>query len=123
MDVLTSPASSMNRVDRLAFNGIAIGLIVVSRRLPWFSRSAAPAAEAGSGDNPTAAYVAPLLGIALASMIGGAFSVGGFDRLYAVRVAAGAAVLWSFRGRYAGLRALCTWQAVAVGVGVFAMWT
>lgn len=109
----------------LAFNGIALGLVAVAVRMPFFASvgdsmaQEAPDAVA----NPTAAYVAPLLAIALTTMITGALSDGGFDRLYAARVLAAAAALWSFRHEYGALRGLCSWHAVGVGLAVFAIWT
>ena len=108
----------------LAFNGIALGLVVLSRRMPFFSRIVEPSRDLPAAPaNPTAAYVAPLLAIALATMITGALSEGGFDRLYAVRVLAGIAVLWHFRREYAGPWARLSWHGIAVGLAVFAIWT
>ena len=108
----------------LAFNGIALGLVVLSRRVPLFSRveprrrdEPAPAA------NPTAAYVGPLLAIALTTMITGAVSEGGFDRLYAARVLAAVAVLWYFRRDMPPCGESARGMAVAVGLAVFAIWT
>jgi len=46
----------------------------------------------------------------------------GFDWLYPVRVFATGAVLWCFRRHYAGLFRSWSWQAVLIGVAVFALW-
>ncbi len=105
----------------LTFNIIGLGLIAISRRMPIFSTSE-PAEPATTTDS-TAAHVAPLLAVALAATITGALSDGGFDQLYVVRVAAGVAVLWSLRGHYGVLRGWCSWQALAIGTAVFAIWT
>lgn len=108
----------------LAFNGIALGLIWLSRRIRLFSRvSAAAANEPAATANPTAAYVAPLLVIALVTMLTGALSHGGVDRFYAARVLAAAVVLWSFRHEYIALRSRCSWHAVVVGLAVYVIWT
>lgn len=97
---------------------------MLSRRLPLFSRTAAPTRdEPAPAADPTTAYVAPLLMIALATMITGALSEGGFDRFYAVRVLGAGAVFWCFRHQYGALRGFCSWHAVAAGSAVFAIWT
>ena len=108
----------------LALNGIALGLVVLSRRSPLFSRAAGATRDQPSPTtNPTAAYVAPLAAIALTTMMTGAFSGGGPDRLYAARVLAATAILWYYRRQYGALRGFCSWQAVAAGSAVFALWT
>jgi CAAX prenyl protease-like protein len=56
-------------------------------------------------------------------MITGAVADGAIDRLYALRVAVGLAVLWHFRGEYGSLRGPIGWQAAAAGLGVYAIWT
>ena len=61
--------------------------------------------------------------IALITMITAAIAQGGFDRLYPARVLAAIAVLCYFRRRYTTLRGGLSWQAVAMGLAVFAIWT
>jgi exosortase E/protease (VPEID-CTERM system) len=108
----------------LAFNGIALGLILLSRRIALFRKAAAtPVDEPIRATDPTAAYIAPLVTIAFVSMITGMISDGGLDRLYALRVLVALAVLWHFRREYGGLRGACSWHAVAVGLAVYAIWT
>ncbi len=103
----------------LAFNVVALGLVVVARRARALRRGPAPA---GAGDPaPTAAYLAPMMAMVATAMITGAVS-DGFDRFYPARVLAAVAVLFHFRRQYAGLRRTVSWQAVASGVLVFGLW-
>ncbi len=71
--------------------------------------------------SPTVAALAPLFSIVAVTMITGAFTVG-FDAYYPLRVLAAAGALYYFRGAYAELRRIPSWQSVAVGVGTFAVW-
>ena len=89
-----------------------------------FSRAARPpVAGSRATANPTAAYVAPMLVIALATMITGALAESGFDRFYAVRVLAGARRPLVLPSPLRGPRGVFSWQAVAVGMAVWAIWT
>ncbi len=107
----------------LAFNAIGLGLVVLSRRVRLFSKTAIrPESEPTTTVNPTAVYVGPLLAIALTMMITGAFAEAGFDRLYPARVIAALAVFWYFRRDYAGFRPTFSWHAPAVGVAVYLLW-
>jgi exosortase E/protease (VPEID-CTERM system) len=113
----------------LAFNAVALGLVVVSRRARLFAAGAggpgsgSDAAVTAASGNPTAAYLGPLLALVASVMVTGALSAGlGFDALYPARVVAVAAALWVFRRGYAGLRWAWSWPAVAVGAVVFAVW-
>jgi len=107
----------------LAFNAIALGLVVFARRVPMLSKGGASAESPRVATvNPTAAYLGPLVAIALTVMVTGAFSEGGFDRFYPARVISALAVLWYFRRDYAALRRTWSWHAVAIGVAVFVLW-
>ena len=103
----------------LAFNAVALGLVAVARRSPRLRRGST--ATAGGRPGATAAYLAPMLATVATGIITGAFS-DGFDRLYPARVLAAVAALVYFRRAYTGLRATLSWQAVAAGVLVFALW-
>ena len=74
----------------LAFNAIALGLVVLAHRSRVFS-AAAPT----HGPNPTAAYLMPLLVIIAAQMVIEAF-FNGSPRLYPLRIVIGAACLAYF---------------------------
>ncbi|MBV8126598.1 MAG: hypothetical protein JO114_02910 [Planctomycetaceae bacterium] len=51
----------------LAFNAIALGLVLVSRRSPFFTKTH-PADDRGVWENPAAAYLVPLLSIVAVTM-------------------------------------------------------
>jgi exosortase E/protease (VPEID-CTERM system) len=103
----------------LLFCAVALGLAGVARRARFFA-AADPWPE--PRDNPTAAYLAPLAAGIAASMLTSAFSTGGLDALYPLRVAAVGGALWLFRREYGGLRWTASWTAVGAGVVVFAIW-
>lgn len=106
----------------LAFNAVALGLVVVSRRWRFFAAVPAPRASAPT-THPTAAYLGPLLALVASVMVTAALSGGtGFDRLYPARVLAVLAALWACRRGYAGLRWAWSWQAVGLGAAAFAVW-
>lgn len=116
----------------IGFNLTAFAIAVLVHDTPWLSRvaprarsaarepGAAGHAAAGS-DNPTAAYLMPLLAILGAGMISHALSAQ-FEFLYPLRFAAALVALWVYRGSYAALDLRCTWRAPAVGLLVFVLW-
>jgi exosortase E/protease (VPEID-CTERM system) len=112
----------------IAFNGVAIGLMVASRRWQWLTVGSPPpivpleaplAPEAV--DNPAAPYLLPFLLILAAGMIASAVS-NGFEWLYPLRFFAAAAALWTYRKRYQTLDWGFGWEAPAAGALVFALW-
>jgi exosortase E/protease (VPEID-CTERM system) len=103
----------------LLFCAVALALAAVARRARFFA-AVAPLPE--HRDNPTAAYLAPLAAGIAASMLTGAFSAGGPDALYPLRVVAAGGALWLFRREYRGIRWTASWTAVAAGAVVFALW-
>jgi CAAX prenyl protease-like protein len=119
----------------LAFNAVALGLVVVSRRSRLFARAAA-GDEAQTQTHPeprpvaavvivspTLAYLGPLLVLVATVMVTAALSPGtGLDLLYPARVVTVAAALVAWRKGYAGLKWSWSWLAVALGVAVFAVW-
>ena len=108
----------------LLVSAVALGIAYAARRSPFFAHVDAATDETdAAGPNLTAAYLVPFLAIVVAQMIAGAMSAGGsFDPLYPLRVAAvGGALLW-YRRAYRDLRWTWSWEAVAVGVAVFAIW-
>jgi len=104
----------------LAFTALALGLVAVSSRLPFFNPAALPRRTAWRLD-PTVAYLGPFLAILATGMLTGAVA-GGFDRLYPLRVMVGAAALYAFRHAYTGLRPLRAWEPATLGAGVFVLW-
>ncbi len=105
------------------FNVIAVGFCLVVRQVRFFTATAGQN-EKGTevrGENPTAAYLLPLLAILAAGMVAGA-AAGGFEWLYPLRFFAAAAVLWAYRRSYSRLDWRCSWLAPLAGAAVFALW-
>jgi exosortase E/protease (VPEID-CTERM system) len=105
----------------IAFNAVALGVAIVSRRSAWLNRSARDRGQSARTQNPTAPYLVPLLAILAAGMIAHALSAG-FDFFYPLRLAGGLAALWVYRHRYPQSNWRFSWRAVAVGTLVFAVW-
>jgi exosortase E/protease (VPEID-CTERM system) len=102
----------------LAFNVVALGLVAVAGRSPFFSIAISPTAKTL---NPSVPYLAPfLVGLAVA-MVTGALSTG-FDRLYPMRVLAVLGAIWCFRKAYTGFRWSWSWQAVGLGALTSIVW-
>lgn len=99
----------------------ALAIVAVARRSPFLAL-ATDVHETAATDNPTAVYLCPFLALVVAGMLAGAFSTGGFDMLYPVRVAAVAAVVWWFRRDYRAMVWQWSWTAVVAGTAVFALW-
>ncbi len=104
----------------LAFNAIAFGLVLVSRRARFFAK-ADPAVDEGAEENPATAALAPLLSIVAVMMFTGALTAG-FDGLYPLRVLAGAGALYYFRDAYGAFWRIPSRTAVAIGIATFAVW-
>lgn len=105
----------------IAFNCAAGLIAIASRRSVWFNRSAAATPTSVPSENPTAAYLLPLLAILGTGMLVHAASAG-FEKWYGVRLAAaGAALAWSWP-RLRQLRWRCSWRGPGAGVLVFALW-
>jgi exosortase E/protease (VPEID-CTERM system) len=104
----------------IAFNCTAGGLAYLSNRSAWFNRTVATTAPQ-AGDNPTVAFLLPLLAILAAGMLSRAAS-GTFELLYPLRLLAGALAIGLCWPRLRALQFRCSWRGVATGIGVFAMW-
>ncbi len=104
----------------LIFNGIALGIVIASRRMRFFSRPHL-LVDGTEYTNPTPAYLVPLLAIIATTMITGAFS-SGFDTLYPLRVLTAAGALWYFRRDHARWGWTWSWPAVAIGAVAFVLW-
>lgn len=105
----------------LAFNAVACALAVLSRRIAWLNRAPANPEVSGPSDNPTAAYLMPLLAILAAGMLSQAMS-GRFEYFYPLRLLAAVVVLWIYRERLLLLDWRVSLRGVAVGVCVFIVW-
>jgi exosortase E/protease (VPEID-CTERM system) len=115
----------------LAFNGVALGLVAVSRRAHAFQiEPTTPETATSSGANAlsmnaTAAYLGPLLALVAAVMLTTAFSApdgASVDVLYPARIVAVAAALWMFRRAYVDVRIEWSWPAVGLGALAYAIW-
>lgn len=104
----------------IAFN-CAAGLIAfASSKSPWFNRTVARD-TAYARENPTAAFLMPLLAILAAGMIARALSAG-FETLYVLRPVAAALALCVYRRQLAGLDWKMSWRGPAVGVAAYVIW-
>jgi exosortase E/protease (VPEID-CTERM system) len=107
----------------LLFNAVGLSFVAIINRGGYFMAHAKAACEVA--DSPTfqstAAYLGPFVAMLAAAMLTGAVSAG-FDWLYALRIVAIAAVIWSCRKTYARLNWTCSWGALAIGVATFAVW-
>ncbi len=105
----------------LFFNLVACGLVYSSSRMHLFSTNVA-GPDRDDVSNPAAIYLAPMLTIVAAAMVTQAFSAG-FDFLYPLRVMAVTAVLFYCRPQLLkAIRFTISWQAIALGVLIFAAW-
>ena len=98
---LVSPPTSRrggfhSQAGWLAFNAVALGLVLFSRRARLLREVRSGRRSAGWWQNPAAAALAPMLSIVAVTMITGAFTVG-FDVYYPLRVLAAAGTFYYFR--------------------------
>jgi exosortase E/protease (VPEID-CTERM system) len=106
----------------LGFLAVALGLVFLVQVTGVLLRADAAPAVGVRGPKPEAVYLTPLMAVVATGMIGAAFSTGGFDRYYPARLGAVAIPLWIYRREYAAMRWSCSWEAMAIGVLVFALW-
>ena len=100
---------------------VALGLGWLGHVHPLFAR--APARPTTRFvDGPAVAHLAPLVVIAVAAMVTGAASSGGFDVLYGLRVVAAALTLWGCRRAYRDWRLEWSWPAIGIGIVVLVLW-
>jgi exosortase E/protease (VPEID-CTERM system) len=108
----------------LAFTGVALGVVAVAGRIPWFRAregGEAKVEEATATPDAAPAYLMPLMALLATIMVTTAFNAG-FDWLYPLRVAAVCLTLWCFRRWYAAFEWGWSWTAVGVGVAVYVVW-
>jgi exosortase E/protease (VPEID-CTERM system) len=104
----------------IAFNAVAVGIAVWTRRSRWLNRSEQPT-EVDQSDNPTSVFLMPLLAILAAGMLSHALS-GKFEWFYPLRLFACLAVIVIYRHRLAALDWRCSWRGPLLGSGVFLVW-
>ncbi|MBI3469322.1 MAG: exosortase E/protease, VPEID-CTERM system, partial [Planctomycetes bacterium] len=109
----------------LAFNVVALSVIVIAERGQYFAKTRRSAANEPSATTyPAAPFLCPLLALVAVAMVTGAFS-SGFDYLYPLRVVAAIAVLCCFRRAYRSQRLFhwtWSWAPFAIGLAVFGTW-
>jgi exosortase E/protease (VPEID-CTERM system) len=105
----------------IAFIAVACGLVLLSRHSAWLNRTAEISAASAMTDNPTAAYLMPLLAILAAGALSRAAS-GGFEFFYPLRLIAALAVLARYRHKLAAIDWRWSWRGPAVGAIIFAIW-
>ena len=113
-----------SQVGWLGFIGVALGMVAVTQRMPFFDATETEPADRAGEINPTTAYLAPLVALLAVTMITGALSIG-FDWLYPARVLGTAAAIRLFWRRSISWRTLAqswSWRAVAIGAAVFVIW-
>ena len=105
------------------FNAVSLGLFAWARRSPLFAAAVPESAIEETAESDPTPYLLPFLAIVGGGMLVRAASAG-FEWLYALKVVAAIAVLWSFRGAYAaaGLNWRFGIAGIAAGIAVFALW-
>jgi len=108
----------------LGFIAVALGLVAVAHRAPFFAAAKPVVAGPGRAADLTTAYLAPLMALIATVMVTAAVSTD-FDWLYPVRVVVTGAVLMAFwRGaaRRAAWAGCWSWGAVGIGAAAFVLW-
>ncbi|MGA9526011.1 MAG: exosortase E/protease, VPEID-CTERM system [Myxococcaceae bacterium] len=104
----------------LLFCGVALGITWIARRVPIFQR----APDAGEArENPTAAYLLPLLALVAGALVTGLASDGGLDRFELVRLGAAGLAFWICRDVWRRAEPMSwSWIGPGAGVLVFVLW-
>lgn len=105
----------------LAFNAIALGLCITTRRIAWFKKPER-SATVSEARNPALPWLLPFLAVLAAGMIAQAIGGAGFEPLYPLRFIAAMAALWCFRATYRTMDWRVSWFAPVLGLVVFAVW-
>jgi exosortase E/protease (VPEID-CTERM system) len=98
---------------------VGLGLFACADRMPFFSRLHSDTQTRGEGRD--AAFLVPAMTLIATAMVTSTLSPG-LDRYYAARVIAVTVALLIFRKSYTELHLRWSWEAVAIGCGVFAAW-
>lgn len=108
----------------LTLNAGTLGLIALATRCRWFARRESAESARSAVENPSLAYLVPLLASVATAMATRAFSSGTFNSFYPLQVLATLAALWRYRRDYAKIPGLFAGSKTAIGIGVavFALW-
>ena len=102
------------------FCGAALGLMILSRRSRFFSRSSPRVEELAETWHPTAAYLAPFLSGVAVQLVAGMLSIEA-DSLYPIQLLAILVPLWAYRRCYGDWRASWSWVVACIGTAAFAI--
>ncbi len=102
----------------IAVCAVALGTVSLAERSSFFTRDMSPADET---ENPTAAYLMPLLALLGVGLVTGAFAHE-VDWFYGLRLVAVLATLAAYRRYYGKLFAAPSPFALAAGIAVFVLW-
>jgi exosortase E/protease (VPEID-CTERM system) len=105
----------------IAFNSVACGLVILSRRIPWMSRTLSAVGESGVTRNPTKIFLMPFLVLLVAGVVSHSLS-GRFETFYPIRLVFGLIVLWLYRKDLWPLDWSWSWRGLVTGVAVFLIW-
>ncbi|HWY86586.1 MAG TPA: exosortase E/protease, VPEID-CTERM system [Gemmataceae bacterium] len=109
----------------LAFIAIALGVMALAQRVPFFAVPPDDQIKDLTPDSSTAdvtpAYLVPYMVLLGSTMITGLF-VAGFDWYYPLRVVLTGAVLWYFRCAYGGPHWTFSSTPLVIGATVFVLW-
>jgi len=112
-----------SKLGWILFIGIALGMIGIAERLPWFGRTNGERrAETDALPAAAAAYVAPLIAALVAALVTSIWSDAGFDRWYVARVLAASAVLWLLRRDLPSPSLILSWLPVVAAAITCAGW-
>jgi len=112
-----------SKVGWVLFLGIALGSVALAERLPQLRRTGKrESGGAELAELPEVATLAPLLATLGAALLTGIWASGVLDRAYAVRIAAGAAVLVLVRRSLPSLRPSRSLVPALLGAAVGVVW-
>jgi exosortase E/protease (VPEID-CTERM system) len=101
------------------FCGIALSVIAVGHRARLFAR--APSAPSQDFENPSAAYLMPLVALLATALVTSMFAAE-VDVAYGARLLAAAAALYAYRAHYRELERPRSWTAPAAGAALALLW-
>ncbi|ACL64292.1 CAAX prenyl protease-related protein [Anaeromyxobacter dehalogenans 2CP-1] len=105
------------------FIAIALGSVAIAERSRWLARPADAEGSAAAGVPPGAgAYAAPFVAMLATALVTSMLAGDGLDRLYGLRVAAGAGVLLAVRRRLPVAVLAPALLPIAAGLAVGAAW-
>src|SRR5712664_2802502 len=100
--------------------GAVLGLMILSRRSRFFSRSSPRVEELAETWHPTVAYLAPFLSGVAVQLVAGMLSIEAAS-LYPIQLLAILVPLWAYRRCYGDWRASWSWVVACIGTAAFAI--